>query len=145
MDDKRFFESLEGLAHNLDRLASVANAQLEQSTLITSVLRGKLNGLLLSGMVQLQGVAGAWSYEDDFTVDYAAVGYIDSLGFGPYTIAVDAMGASSGPGTFQTGVTLAGTIPLIGKHLSITSNNAGSTPPSLFVAVFTDAQDLLAQ
>jgi hypothetical protein len=145
MDDKRFIEALEQLVPALRNIADVADAQLKQSTLLESVLRGKLNGLLFAGMIQLQGSAGNWTYEVDYTVNYASVGFIDSLGAGPYTISVDSMGGSNGPGTFQTGDVLAATVPMIGQHLSITSDSESDTAPQLFIAVFTETQPLIAQ
>lgn len=145
MDERKFFESLAEVVENLRNLTSVADGQLKQSTDLVSVLRGKLNGTLWAGMVQLQGGANNWSYENDFTVDIAAVGFIDSLSAGPFTFATDAMGGATGPGTFQTGDVLSATFPLIGKHLSIVSTSSSSTAPTLFVAVFSETQPLIAQ
>ncbi len=137
-DEKRLFETLGDLLCKLDRIVDVTNAQLEQNTLTTALLRGSQNSLLQSGMIQLEGSSGAWLWQAAYQVDFASVGYIDSLAAGPYTITTDAMGSDSGIGAFQTGDTLAATIPLIGKQLIISSTSTSDTPPSLFVAIFTD-------
>jgi hypothetical protein len=145
MDDQKFFEALREVVGNLSEITEAQRAQLRQSTELTSLLRGKLNDLLWSGMIQLQGTSGDWTYEQDFVVDFAAVGFIDSLEAGPYTISVDAMGGSNGPGTFQTGVTLSAVVPMVGKHLSIMSTSDSDTAPQLFVTIFTTLQPLISQ
>jgi hypothetical protein len=132
--------ALGDLIPRLDNLASYAEAQLQQSTELMAILRGKVNDQLWAGTIQLTGVTGAWSYSFDFAVDFASVGWADTQGNGPFTISTDATGATKGPGTvntFSAGGD-SGTVPLIGKHLTISSSSSSSTPPTLFVAIFTE-------
>jgi hypothetical protein len=139
LPDKTALEALVELIPRLDRLVSNMELDREQSSETIALLRGKANDLLWSGTVVLKGSAGSWSTTMDFTVPFARVAYIDSQSLGPYVISTDAMGGAFGPGVYNSfpGGGDAGTVPLIGRHLSITCANAGAGPISLFVAVFT--------
>lgn len=145
MGDENLVSEIRELVGKLNELAGANVAQLRQSTELNSLLRGKLNDIVWSGMIQLEGESGNWKYQFPFTIDYAAVGFIDSLDAGPYTITSDAMGGTNGPGTFLTGDTLSAVVPMIGKQLFISSTADTDTPPQLFVAIFTTNQPLIAQ
>lgn len=144
MDEKQGMfqavEKLDGLLGRLDTLVSFVDASLKQSTESLAILRGKVNNQLYSGTVTLIGTPGSWYYNADFVVDFASVAWADTQGNGPFVISTDGSGATTGPGTINTfaGGKDAGRVPLIGKHLSITSTSQAAGPLTLFIAVFTD-------
>ena len=125
----------EDLVPRLDRLVSLLEEQIAQSTSELALSRSKLNGTLLTSTVILGGAAGNWSWDWDSTVPFASVGFSDSLSLGPYVISTDAQGAGAGVGTYNVATGASGEIPLMGTHLSIRSTAA--IQPKIFVAVFT--------
>lgn len=138
-------EILKELLPRLDRLAQHFETQLEQSTAPVSDTRSKVNGVLWTGTVTFKGAAGNWRYENDFTVPYAAVGYVDSGSFGPYVFNVQGNPATTGPGVYESypGGGDSGVVPLIGEHLQVTTESSSDSPPTLFLVVFVDTQDLV--
>lgn len=138
-------ELLAQLLPSLDRLVQHLETQFEQSTAPVGDTRSKVNSTLWSGTVTFKGSAGNWRYENDFTIPYAAVGYVDSGAFGPYVFNTGANENTSGVGvynSFPNGGD-SGVLPLIGEHLQITSQSESDDPPTLFLAVFTESQDLV--
>lgn len=138
-------ELLTQLLPRLDRLAQHFETSLEQSTAPVADTRSKVNGTLWSGTITFKGSSGKWRYENDFTVPYAAVGYVDSGSFGPYVFNVGGNEVTSGTGVYNSfpGGGDAGVVPLIGEHLQITTESDSDDPPTLFLAVFTEPQDLI--
>ena len=131
------WRALEELLPRLDRLIEGLEIQREQSSQSIALLRGLTNDLMWSGTIQLQGSSGAWEWKGDYTVPFARVGYVDSGKFGPFLITTDATGATKGPGTFTSFGGDSGTVPLIGRHLEISSSYSGAGVPTLFLAIFT--------
>jgi hypothetical protein len=138
-------ELLAQLLPSLDRLVQHLETQFEQSTQPVADTRSKVNGALWIGTVTFKGVSGNWRYENDFTVPYASIGYVDSGSFGPYVFNTQGNEAKTGPGIYNSfpGGGDSGVIPLFGEHLQVTSESESDSPPTLFLAVFTDVQDML--
>jgi hypothetical protein len=137
-------ELLAQLLPNLDRLVQHLEKQLEQSTAPVADTRSKVNGALWTGTITFKGAAGNWRYENNFVVPYASVGYVDTGSFGPFVFNVGGNLAQTGPGVYKSYPTGgdSGVVPLIGEHLQITTASESETPPTLFLAVFTEQQDL---
>jgi len=133
---KTSLEAIETMLPRLDRLIRVMETREQQSSEMISVLRGSINSQLYAGTVRFALQGGLWTYEADFTVPFASVMYVDSQKFGPFTISTDGSGAESGVGTYVSfaGGGDSGRIPLVGRHLSITTANANAV---LFLAIFT--------
>lgn len=124
------------LLMRLDRLAGVLDAQNQRSSEMIALLRGSINHQLYAGTVLFRAQGPLWAYETDFVVPFASVFYADTQNFGPFTISTDSSGAEAGVGTFVS-LTAGGDtnrVPLIGRHLSITTAKANA---ALFIAVFT--------
>jgi hypothetical protein len=138
-------ELLAQLLPSLDRLVQHLETQFEQSTAPAADTRSKVNGTLWTGTITFKGASGKWRYENDFVVPYAAIGYVDSKGFGPYVFNVGGNESTTGPGVYNSFAAGAdsGVVPLIGEHLQITCENSSDDPPTLFLAVFSDQQDLI--
>lgn len=133
-------KSIEAIAPKLEQLLERWSIDSAQSSESIALLRGKANRLMWSGTIQLKGSSGQWRWNADYTVPFARVAYIDSLGNGPYVISTDATGATTGPGTYTSfnGGGDAALVPLIGRQLFISSAKESDGPINLFIAVFTD-------
>lgn len=127
--------TLERLIKTLDPIATFLSLELGSSSETIAALRGgKPNDLLWCGIVTVP--AAPKSFDKDYTVPFARIGYVDFASGGPFNFSTDATRAEMGPGTYKSFGADSGVIPFVGRHLSIWS--AGDATP-LFLVVFASS------
>ena len=133
------FEAMQRLVTTLDPIARFLEIQLEQSSESIAALRGKANNLLWCGKVQIQ--AGQ-SWDQDYQVPFARVGYVDYSSAGAFNFSTDAGRDVMGAGTYESfaGGGDSGVFPFVGRHLSVWPVSGAAC--KLFIVVFASQGDL---
>ena len=131
---KETFATLQSLIETLDPIAKFLEIQLQQSSESIAALRGKANDLLWCGKVQIPA-GGSW--DQDYQVPFARVGYVDYSSAGAFNFSTDASRSEMGPGTYESfdGGGDSGIFPFIGRHLSVWPVSGDAC--QLFLVVFT--------
>lgn len=133
------WSTLQRLIDRLDPIARFIELELEQSSESIAQLRGKANNALWIGKIQIPA-AGSW--DADYQVPFARVGYVDFSGAGAFHFSTGSGRDEMGAGTYESfaGGGDAGMFPFIGRHLSIWPDSGDAC--QLFVVVLTSQGDL---